>query len=155
MNINETKKLTVHHVLIHSYSIFFISLILGLLVDLLYPLRIIPKAVSLQLGIALLVLAPTLIFWAQYTSSNLRVKKEQVLHVDFKKGPYRFTRNPTHVGLGFLIIGFGVLINSISIIIFTLIAVIISSNVFLKKQEKMLEESYGEEYRKYKNTLKF
>ena len=146
----DPKKESIHDILAQSYSIFFIGLVLGMLADLILPLRIIPKYIVVPVGFLLLILAPLLIFWAQHSSRQLRYKKENLKLSDFKIGPYAFTRSPTHAGVTMLLIGFGFVANSIYIIIFSIIACIISRRVFLKKEEQNLEKKYGEEYQNYK-----
>ncbi len=146
-------KATVHHVLSYSYSVFWLGLILGMLVDLAYPIRIIPKAITEPIGLALMILAPLLIFWAQSTSYKLSLKKEKLTKEDFGRGPYKLTGSPTHLGLMFLSLGFGVLINSIFVIIFTIISYFVSRHSFVKEEEKMLSERYGEEYLNYKKSV--
>ena len=158
MGSNESNKITVldqknesiHGILAQSYSIFFFSLILGMLADIILPLRIIPKYIVVPVGFLLLVLAPFLIFGAQHSSRQFRYKKKDLKLNDFKIGPYSFTRSPTHAGVTMLLIGFGFVANSIYIIIFSIIACIISRRVFLKKEEQNLEKKYGEEYQNYK-----
>jgi protein-S-isoprenylcysteine O-methyltransferase Ste14 len=51
--------------------------------------------------------------------------------------------------------GFGVIINSFFVVLFTFIALFISKSTFLSKQEKLLEEKYGAHYLKYKKLVKF
>jgi protein-S-isoprenylcysteine O-methyltransferase Ste14 len=105
------------------------------------------------LGLTLMMLAPLLILWAQRTSSKLRFKKEKLTADDFKRGPYAFTRGPTHLGLGLLILGFGVLSNSLMVIAASIISYFISKYIFLKEQERLLAENYGDEYLKYQQEV--
>src|SRR3989338_51945 len=112
MEHTPSKKHTVHHVLTHSYLIFFFGLLLGLATDLFYPLRLLSPELSVRLGLTLIFLSPLLILWAQYTSHQLRAKKDPLCQDDFCRGPYRFSKNPTHLGLALMILGFGVLVNS-------------------------------------------
>ncbi|MFH1608542.1 MAG: methyltransferase [Patescibacteria group bacterium] len=71
------------------------------------------------------------------------------------EGPYRYTRNPTIIGLFFSILSFGIIINSPFIILFSFIAFLISNLVFTKKEEALLESKYGASYLKYKKIVKF
>ena len=153
ITILDPKKESIHDILAQSYSIFFFGLILGMLADLILPIRIIPKYIIVPVGFLLLVLAPFLIFWAQYSSRQFRHKKKNLKLNDFKIGPYSFTRSPTHAGITMLLIGFGFLTNSIYIIVFSIVACIISRHIFLKKEEQNLEKKYGEEYQNYKTQV--
>lgn len=67
-------------------------------------------------------------------------------------GIYSKTRNPTYLGFTFIIIG----ISIASLAILSFIWVIVSIMAFYyvaKKEEKDLEENFGENYRKYKESV--
>jgi protein-S-isoprenylcysteine O-methyltransferase Ste14 len=146
------RKLTTHHILAHSYSVYLGSLALGLFLDVFYPIKIIPQYLN-SLGMVLLFAAPLLILWAQSTSSFLMRKKEALTTEDFKRGPYGFTRSPTHLGLTLMVIGYGIIVNSISIAVLSAVAYFISKKIFLKEEEEMLAASYGQEYVDYKKEV--
>jgi protein-S-isoprenylcysteine O-methyltransferase Ste14 len=145
-------KLTTHHVLAHSYSVFFFGLLVGLLLDIFLPFKIIPPYFQ-YLGLIMILVGPLLIYWAQKTSGKIRLKKEALVAEDFKKGPYAVTRGPTHLGLALLTIGFGLLNNALFVVLLSIVVYFISKRVFLREQEKMLAQSYGEEYHKYQQEV--
>ncbi len=102
-----------------------------------------------------MVLGTILIYWAQKTSSCLKEKiKDNNTHHTFARGPYKFSRNPTHMGLTFLTLGFGMLIGSFFVMMFTIVAFVLTKFIFLPKQEKILEEKYGQSYCEYKKKVK-
>jgi protein-S-isoprenylcysteine O-methyltransferase Ste14 len=107
----------------------------------------------MQIGFIILILATLLILWAQKTSRDLR-KVQPVKMEHFCRGPYCYTRSPTHFGLLFLMLGFGTIVNSFFIVICTFAAFIITRFVFLDKEEKILEEKYGTPYLEYKKKVK-
>jgi protein-S-isoprenylcysteine O-methyltransferase Ste14 len=147
------KSFLVHTVLGHSYLVYFASLILGMLIDLKWALHFDLPAL-IPLGYALLFLGPALIIWAQHTSNVLAARqlieqKDTRTH-DFFKGPYMFTRSPTHLGLFTMIIGLGFIFNSFAIVSTTLLAFVLTKIFFLRKEEELLSEKYGQEYEDYK-----
>jgi protein-S-isoprenylcysteine O-methyltransferase Ste14 len=73
----------------------------------------------------------------------------------FCHGPYRFTRTPTNFGLFFMMLGFGLILNTLSIIIFIFISFFVAKFVFLREQEKILALKYGTPYLEYKKMVKF
>ena len=147
------KSFLVHTVLGHSYLVYFASLIVGLLVDFKWKLHY-DVPFLIPLGYALLFLGPALIVWAQSTSNTLAahqlIEKKSTSHSDFYKGPYMFTRSPTHLGLFVMIIGLGFIFNSFAIVSMTLVAFVLTKIFFLKKEEEILSEKYGQEYEEYK-----
>jgi len=156
MENNTTKpavKRTVHHVLTHSYSVFLFSILVAIILDSFFPIRILPQYITNNLGIFFLVVAPILIYWAQSTSGRIKDIKEPMTSAHFKHGPYKYTRGPTHLGLALLLIGLGILTNSVFIIGGAIVAYVISKKIFMKEQEELLANSYGEEYRKYQQEV--
>ena len=153
MEKEQKKEETVHNILAYSYFNYFTGFVLGLLIDLFFKLRIIPQYLT-YLGLPIMILASLLILWAQKTSSKLKKTKETVNVEDFKNGPYRFSRSPTNIGLMFLILGFGVLTNSIILVATIIIFSVISHKVFIQKEEQILEKMYGEQYSLYKKSVK-
>ena len=83
------------------------------------------------------------------------LNKENMNKETFCNGPYRYTRIPTHFGLFFLMLDFGVIVNSLFIVILSVISFIIIKLTFIKKEEKILTEKYGTPYLEYKNSVKF
>lgn len=153
------KSFLVHIVLGHSYLVYFATLLLGLLIDTAWDVRFDVPAL-MPIGFGLLFIGPALIMWAQHTSHMLAVKQitteDQGTHThDFYRGPYVFTRSPTHLGLFLMIIGLGFLFNSISIVCTTVVAFVLTKVFFLSKEEALLEEKYGEEYCEYKKQVRF
>src|SRR3989344_3474501 len=80
-------KHTVHHVLAHSYSFYFFAFLLGVFLDLFFPIRVFSNSFMVPLGIIFLVLASILILWAQKTSRDFR-KEENIKKETFCRGPY-------------------------------------------------------------------
>ncbi len=153
------KSFLVHIVLGHSYLVYFATFLAGLLIDTKWALHF-NAPFLIPVGFVLLFLGPALILWAQNTSHNLAVKQITAdapkTHThDFFCGPYTITRSPTHLGLFLMVIGLGFLFNSISIVATTVIAYILTRTVFLRKEESLLAEKYGDEYREYKRQVRF
>lgn len=147
-------KRAIHHVLVHSYSTYFFLFIFGVVLDLIFPLKIFQSTIVTILGILLLALAPLLILWAQNTSKKLN-KAENKKKEHFSRGPYRFTRNPTHLGLFILALGFGLTVHAFFVVLLTIIYAIFVKTIFLKKEEIILIDKYGEPYVEYKKSVKF
>lgn len=145
-------KNSVHRVLAQSYLFYFVSFLLGLFLDFIFPLKIFEKLTLTSTGTAFLILGTFLVFWAQKTSHKLQ--KENISKETFYRGPYRYTRSPTHFGLFLLMLGFGIVNNALFLIIFSVISFVITKFVFIRKEEKILAEKYGVPYLEYKKLVK-
>lgn len=147
------KHRTVHHVLAHSYLWYFVPLLIAVFLDLVYPVKLFENFVLMPIGFVFLGLSTLLIFWAQSTSRKLDEK--DLTKESFCKGPYCYTRTPTHWGLFLLVLSFGVILNAFFVVLFTIVSFILTRFVFIKEQEKLLEEKYGSPYVEYKKSVKF
>lgn len=147
-------KYTVHHVLAHSYSAYFVLLLIGVTLDLVFKFKIFADSIAVPVGFLFLVLATAIILWAQKTGRDLR-KVSEVKTEHFCRGPYCYTRIPTQWGLFFLMLGFGVITNSFFIILSTVISFLIFKFIFMSKHDRILVEKYGAAYREYQKLVKF
>ncbi|MFZ3015558.1 MAG: methyltransferase [Minisyncoccia bacterium] len=146
-------KLSIHALQLYSYLFYFVLLLLGILLDFIFHIGIPIQSVLLPTSISFLIVASVLILWAQRSTRNL--DKENLTKETFSSGPYFFTKNPTHLGLFLLVLGFGILSNAFFVVVFTIISYLVTKFVFLKKEEKILEAKYGDPYLEYKKSVKF
>ena len=141
----------VHGVLGHSYSAYFVCFLAGVLLDLIFKLKIFNFGAMQEVGLLLVILSSFLILWAQKTSRNLKI--ENLKKENFLKGPYAVTRSPTHWGLFFLTLGFGIMTGAFFVVVSTIASHLISRIVYLRKEEMILERKYGAPYLEYKKAV--
>lgn len=148
---------SIHQVLARSYFVFFLFILLGLLLSFFWDAKLFPE-VKNDLGFTVLILGTILVFWAQHASRKTKPKRGhadiEISKQGFIKGPYKFYRSPTHLGVFLLCAGMAILDNSFVVSLTSIIAFIFTRIVFIKKEEKMLEEKYGEAYRHYKKKVR-
>lgn len=68
-------------------------------------------------------------------------------------GTYRFTRNPMYVGLLFLLIGWTILLGSLSPIVLLPVFMWIITIEQIIPEEEILEQKFGQKYLDYKNAV--
>lgn len=153
--IEQNHKDTVHYILVHSYLIFLFTIILGVIFDTFLKDKIFSNDVYKYIGFIMLFVSSIIILWAQVTSHNYKSKSLSTkVSSHFERGPYKYLRNPTHLSVFILALGFGLIINSFFSIVFTIIAYIVTKIFFLKKEEQILEHKYGDTYTEYKKKVK-
>src|SRR3989338_4097171 len=81
-----SKKGRVHRILAHSYTVYFIFLLISVLLDFVFQFKIFTSPIMIPTGVALLILASFLIIWAQYSSR--KINTENVTKETFCRGPY-------------------------------------------------------------------
>jgi len=151
-NNNITIKHSVHQTLAHSYFLHFFALILGVILDLIFHVKLFHNSIMMPIGFFLLLLATFIIIWAQMTTKDLGEKEVTKEH--FSKGPYCYTRTPTHYGLFILILGFGFIMNAFFIIILSIFSMVLGKSVLLKKYEDNMLHKFGSAYEEYKKKVK-
>lgn len=151
----DTRPGVIHVVLIYIYSIFFVSIVLGIFFDLIFKLDLLANFKYSYLGLIIIVFGTMLIYLAQEASSRAgKIKQEESNSEGFAFGPYKHFRHPTYLGIFLMVLGFGIVIKSAFSILFILITYLIVKLVFVKKEEKILEKKYGNIYLDYKKKVK-
>jgi protein-S-isoprenylcysteine O-methyltransferase Ste14 len=149
----DPKRMSVHRIAAHSYMVALLFLLLGVFCDLLWKPIIFDETLTAPLGMLFLGSGTILILWAQHASHHFI--KENITPDSFGRGPYHFTRNPTHWGLYFLLFGFSMATNAFFVTAFTLVSFFVTKLVFLSQEENLLASKYGDPYLEYKRSVKF
>jgi len=149
----QVNKPRVHRILAHSYMVYLFALVLGLICSAMWPIKIFEDNILLGVSFVVLVFSSVLVLWAQNSTKNFYT--ENLTKQSFTNGPYRLTRNPTNLGIFFSSVSFGIIISSPFVLIFTLVAFLLSRLIFLKQEERILEKKYGKPYLDYKEMVKF
>jgi len=140
-----------HTTLARSYLAYYLFSIIGLLADSILGFDVVmPFATAI--AIVCFAAGPLLIMWAQNTSNKRKRKGDDRQHAYFKYGPYRYMRNPTHLGLVILVTGYAVISGSVIFLAITILGYIVS-NMLFKKYESLVIEEYGDHYEQYKSDV--
>ena len=155
-DLNSSPKAGVIHILLsHNYAVFFLAVVLGVVMDMIVPLDVFNSPIYQYIGLLMIIFGSALIYWAQRITSSskstISIKRDMSF---FFRGPYKYTRNPTNFALTIIVLGFGLIINSLFSIIFILITYFISKIIFIKKQDHILNERYGSIFSDYKKKVK-
>lgn len=150
---SKDKKAKLNKILSNSYLFYFLIFFVGVLFNLVFPMHLLKNSYIMPVGFVLIVLASFLIFWIKINPK--KPNKEVVKKEDFMQGPYKYTSIPTHWGIFLLILGFGVMVNAGFIVILTTFSFLLTLPAFLKMQEMVLIEKYGDVYKEYKKTVRF
>ena len=69
-------------------------------------------------------------------------------------GPFKFTRNPTYLGMALTFFGLAIILGTLSPFIVTIIFVILVDKTTIPKEEKNLEKKFGKKYLDYKKKVR-
>lgn len=146
------------YILIAPFYIFGVSP--QVLVDIFtYPVDIIPQPFNL-VGLLFIPIGLFFMIWANYALlhiGKIGLRNREPMQrpstlVLF--GPYRFTRNPLYLGGLLALFGLVIVWSSIVTAFFAVLVYIIFRYVFIKREEVILEEEFGDEYRDFKKRVK-
>jgi protein-S-isoprenylcysteine O-methyltransferase Ste14 len=138
-------------------KIYLVPLVLGLVLHFVFPLRFLPRG-WLQLAIGLPVIAIGFILntWSGTTMCNAgtsphwnRPAKRLVTH-----GPFRYSRNPQYISGNILYVGTAISFNALWPIVFLPVILLIMIEGVIKREERDLEQRFGEEYLSYKARVR-
>ena len=133
----------------------FISLVVHFFVGRL-PMSILPRAISLGIGIVLFIIAPLLAIPAMWRmkAAGTNVHPSEPTTTIVRGGPYRFTRNPMYLALTLLQIGVAFVLNdAITFLFAAALALMLHFGVILR-EERYLEAKFGEEYLALKRSVR-
>ncbi len=131
--------------------IFGVALLTGIVIDVVYPLPNIPIGIQLGIGIAI-VISGILLIRSSMTSidrAGTTYDPYAVSTALVTTGTYRYTRNPGYLGLAVIQFGLAVMIDSIWILLTTIIAIAVVNQFVIKLEEEKLGRSFGQEYQNY------
>ena len=136
--------------------IFVPGLLLGLGLDYLWPVVILPAAIRYPGGIFLIGLSLLPVVWALVhfrrakTSFDPRKPSSELITV----GPFAYSRNPIYLAMGLLLAGIGVLASSMWIFPFLVVALVITQYGIIRREESYLERRFGKDYLAYKSKVR-
>jgi len=130
--------------------------LLGMLLDRWIPLPALPRAPSRLLAAALLLAGCGLTFWSLWLfwrarTSPLPMRPTTAL---VRSGPYRWTRNPMYLGMLLLYLGVALLFDVTWALVLAPALVVFVGRLVIAKEERYLEVSFGDEYRRYKARVR-
>ena len=136
--------------------ILLAHLLLGLALDWLWPAPFLASAVQYAVGAALIALAGTLagaaIFRFVRAGTNVPTRRPATALV--VTGPYRFTRNPIYVGMIVLLLGIGVMVDSVWIVVLAVPFALVLRYGVIAREERYLEAKFGDSYRGFRARVR-
>lgn len=137
--------------------IFFGPLLIGIGINILYPLLIFGISLRLRMTIfmVLLVAGGAILYWAVRTLLRSKVDPRfKPVGGVVTGGPFVFTRNPMYVSFTLIYLSLSVAFNALWAVFFLPIIFYTLHYGVIRREEKYLEETLGGEYMKYKTRVR-
>ena len=133
-----------------------IALVLALAFDYYAPVARVVPAPWNWAGVALVAAGLALIVSQAivFKSKGTAIKPFDESSVLIQDGLYRFSRNPIYVGMVTLLLGVAIGLGTVTPFIAPIGMWIILSALFIRVEERMLEEKFGDRYRAYQRKVR-
>ncbi len=108
------------------------------------------------LGLPLIALGLALDVWAssifRKRETSFRLHGETTSLVT--SGPFRFSRNPIYLGMLIVLLGMAIFLGSLIAFLYPILFLALFNFVLLPQEERMMEETFGQEYLDYKKEVR-
>jgi len=85
---------------------------------------------------------------------NTTVKPFQESSALIQNGTFRLTRNPMYLGMSLILMGVSIFLGSISIYAVVATFIVLMDRHFIRSEEHMLANTFGNEWQEYKKTTR-
>jgi protein-S-isoprenylcysteine O-methyltransferase Ste14 len=135
---------------------FLLSIILMVGLHLWLPIKQLFFAPITYLGIAAILGGIVMVLACAYLfrKQNTTIKPFQESSYLLREGLFTRSRNPIYSGMIITLIGLWIVLGSLTPLIIIPTFTWLIQEKFIKQEEKMLEEKFGEEYEDYKATVR-
>ena len=135
---------------------FFIYLLLTIGLHFILPLMQIIHTPYRFIGILLLVIGIWLNIWADglFKRKNTTVKPFEKSSALILEGPFKFSRHPMYLGMVIALLGVAIILGSLITFLVPIAFFISMQIVFIRHEERALEQTFGQKYLDYKNRVR-
>lgn len=129
---------------------------LGVLLNLVFPVRLLPTGTALLVGggIAVLSFALGLPAFLLMRRAGTSVKPHLPTTAIVTRGPFRLTRNPLYLSLLVLYLGLALMANALWALLFLPVLAILVHFLAILPEERYLEQKFGAAYLNYKARVR-
>jgi len=141
---------------VHPSLIYMASMLVGTGLEKLHPLPMPFGLPGTATGAVLLGIAGAIAAWSllQYHRANTDVRTDTPDDALITSGPYRFTRNPLYIVLTLTQVTAAFWLDSLWLLVLTPVSVIVITGYAIAREERYLEQRFGQEYLDYKQRVR-
>ena len=151
--VHTKKPMNIHLILSRSYSVYFFAFVISLVLDVVLNMDVQLGGLMLaNIGLILIILSTFLMYWAQSVNKKAHYLPDG--SKDFTAGPYKYSRNPTQMGLFILVLGAGFMMNSYIIVIASVLALTFSTLYIIPMEESRHIRKHGQVYLDYMKKVR-
>ncbi len=135
--------------------VYLVSILLGLVMNLVWPWEPFPRGVS-PVGMVLTLLAVTLFVRAvrEFRAAQTPIRTRKPVTAVLTSGPYRLSRNPIYLSFTLLQLGIGLWANNAWVMAMLVPTLVLMSYGVIAREERYMEQKFGDEYRRYQAAVR-
>jgi protein-S-isoprenylcysteine O-methyltransferase Ste14 len=131
--------------------IFLAAILLGIALNLAWSLHFVSSGFGWPgLLIMLCALVLFLLSLQEFRAAGTPVPGSKRTTTIVRTGPYRLSRNPIYLSFVLLVLGLSVWLNDLWLLVTLVPAVGLIAAIVIPREERFLEQTFGEEYQRYK-----
>jgi protein-S-isoprenylcysteine O-methyltransferase Ste14 len=136
--------------------IYLGTLIVGLLLQRIFPLKFLRNGLAQIVGVALISAGVRVITSAvgEMRRAETPLNPTQPVKALVVEGPFSFSRNPVYLSLALLYAGIASLVNSLWAMLLLPVVLTVITREVIEREEKYLERKFGDEYVSYKKRVR-
>jgi protein-S-isoprenylcysteine O-methyltransferase Ste14 len=89
-----------------------------------------------------------------FKKAETTVKPFEESNALIQDGAFRLSRNPMYLGFAAILLGISALLRSLSPYVVVVVFVVLIDLVFIRVEEQMLEEKFGNEWKRYRSRVR-
>src|SRR5262245_7129470 len=133
-----------------------IAIVAMILLHVYAPIEIVVRAPASYVGAILFPAGVAMIVWSRraFKAAGTPITPFTESAVLIRHGLYRWSRNPMYLGTLLLLAGVAILLGSLASMVVVIAFWAILQERFIRREERLLEETFGEQYRNYRRTVR-
>lgn len=137
-------------------AISIVSVLVGVGLHYLWPLRLVPQPEGRWIGGALIAAWLALAAWAVgvFRRAGTTPNPTGEVTAFVTAGPFRFSRNPMYVGLVLFQVGVAFLLGNAWVLILTIPSFILLDRLVIAGEERYLAAKYGADFEAYRRRVR-
>ena len=136
--------------------IYLGSILLGWLINKVFPMTISSGTWFKWVGVIFILIAIIIIALSrrEFIKVNTSIRPDKSTTAIITTGPYKVSRNPLYTSLTLFHIALGIVFNNLWILFMVIPAIIMIVLGVITKEEKYLENKFGQQYLDYKSSVR-
>jgi protein-S-isoprenylcysteine O-methyltransferase Ste14 len=137
-------------------ALFGGTLAIGLLLHFVFPIHFLPHIIAIALGIVIFASAAWMAVSAFRAMRRVQTAVNPSLPTTaiVSDGAFGFSRNPIYLSATLLYISIVLFFNALWALLLLLPLIVIVQNGVVKREERYLEQKFGDEYLRYKASVR-